>query len=151
MINGRFHGIEITLCWTVCQAKTVGSAVAFPAGTKITIFVPRSAKSLRKKPGRSRVRLGLFAYREIARCCRRRARHYPTSKALTRKIVLIIGSGSLDSDPTRRWHQRASEGPAVQSLWLTCTLRLHLRGRVVESPRSDENLSCDTSRRSLDP
>jgi len=24
-----------------------------------------------------------------------------------------------------------------------CTLRLHLRGRVVESPRSDENLSSD--------
>ena len=24
-INARFHGVEITICWTVCQAKTVGS------------------------------------------------------------------------------------------------------------------------------
>jgi len=33
------------MCWSVCQAETVGSTVAFPAGSKITIGVLRKSRA----------------------------------------------------------------------------------------------------------
>src|SRR4029434_9763008 len=54
------------------------------------------------------------------------------------------------ADPDSCVSQSSEAGRTLQSLWLTCTLRLHSRGRVVGSPRSGENLSSDTIRRSLD-